>query len=367
MIPHRRAAAAFTLLGAALGLYAFACSVGDLDEHGKSCVDTCPSGLPCIAGVCGGAADGSVPSDGATGSDGSATADGGVEAGPPTDCPPGTCAAPAPAGWTGPFQIYDGNPANAPTCPVAAPIVALQANEDMNAPPAAQCSACTCGGAVGATCGKGQIAGSNGCSCAANEFAPATYCYTNLALTACGVGGTSLDAVVKPAVADGGTCPPDGGAATRPAVTWQRTQLGCMNGRTAAGGCSSGQICLPAPAAPFEHALCVAQDGDVGCPGAPYTAKRLLHKAMNDTRGCSACACGAASGVTCPTTITTYSDQNCITATGTLAVPGCAAFATYTAITVDVDAAVGGTCAPSGGAPTGTATPSQPVTVCCTP
>ena len=174
MIPHRRAAAAFTLLGAALGLYAFACSVGDLDEHGKSCVDTCPSGLPCIAGVCGGAADGSVPSDGATGSDGSATADGGVEAGPPTDCPPGTCAAPAPAGWTGPFQIYDGNPANAPTCPVAAPIVALQANEDMNAPPAAQCSACTCGGAVGATCGKGQIAGSNGCSCAANEFAPAT-------------------------------------------------------------------------------------------------------------------------------------------------------------------------------------------------
>jgi hypothetical protein len=363
MLP-RRAATALSLLGAALGLYAFACSVADLDEHGKSCVDTCPSGLPCIGGVCGGTADASITSEGGAGGDGA------VEAGPPTDCPPGTCAAPAPAGWTGPFQLYDGNPANAPTCPSAAPVVALQANEDIVTPPAAQCSTCTCGGVTGAKCGFALIAGSNTCTCPAADFTQASYfCYYSGAFTNCinPPGGSAAGVVVKPASADGGACPPDGGVATRPPVTWQRTQLGCMNGRTAAAGCSSGQICLPAPASPFEHGLCVAQDGDVGCPGAPYTVKRLFHKSTNDTRACTACSCGAASGVACPTTIKTFSDQNCINQTGTLPVTTCPDFATYTGVAIDVGAATGGSCTPTGGAPTGTAVPSQPVTVCCTP
>jgi hypothetical protein len=33
---------------------ASACQVPDLDERGKSCTSTCPGGLPCIQGVCGG-------------------------------------------------------------------------------------------------------------------------------------------------------------------------------------------------------------------------------------------------------------------------------------------------------------------------
>lgn len=32
-----------------------ACSVDDLDEQGKRCTSTCPSGLPCVDGICGGA------------------------------------------------------------------------------------------------------------------------------------------------------------------------------------------------------------------------------------------------------------------------------------------------------------------------
>jgi Tol biopolymer transport system component len=53
----RRALAALVCVAAGV-----ACAVGSLDESGKTCTDTCPSGLPCVDGVCGGpAADGAPP------------------------------------------------------------------------------------------------------------------------------------------------------------------------------------------------------------------------------------------------------------------------------------------------------------------
>ena len=70
---------------AAAGVYLVgsACQVADLDERGKACTGvTCPGGLPCVGGICGGSAvgDGGV----ATPGDGSVLlADGGVLVVPP--------------------------------------------------------------------------------------------------------------------------------------------------------------------------------------------------------------------------------------------------------------------------------------------
>lgn len=65
-------------LGALLALAAAmagACFVGQLDETGKTCTDTCPSGLPCINGRCGGVPD--ATADGpAAGDDGGETGTG---------------------------------------------------------------------------------------------------------------------------------------------------------------------------------------------------------------------------------------------------------------------------------------------------
>ncbi len=359
------------LVGAALCTAATfaACSVGDLDVRGKACGDTCPGGMPCIDGICGGASeggtlDGSVGADGQGGDAGPADGAPDVDPGPVPDCPPGSCVAPPPAGWTGPFQIYDGNPANVPACPARSPVVALAANADMNAPPAAQCSACSCGGATAATCGKALIG--PGCTACPTQTAPALYgCYYPGTVITCG-GSAATDALITPAAADGGSCPPDGGVATRPPVTWQRAQIACMNGNVSTSGCDGGRRCVPTPASPFESALCVMQDGDVGCPGAPYSSKRVVQKGTADTRGCSACTCGPATGIACPTTVTPYGDTNCMSATGApIAAPTCQSLSP--ALFISVGAPIGGSCTPSGVAPAGTVTPSMPVTVCCTP
>ncbi|HEY8029351.1 MAG TPA: hypothetical protein VIE38_07555, partial [Gaiellaceae bacterium] len=68
------AVAGFYLLGSA-------CQVADLDERGKSCIGTCPGGLPCVRGICGGTA---LDDGGVVLADGSVVlADGGVVVVPP--------------------------------------------------------------------------------------------------------------------------------------------------------------------------------------------------------------------------------------------------------------------------------------------
>jgi hypothetical protein len=53
--------------------------VPELDETGKSCTDSCPSGLPCIGGICGGSVSGEAGSDVVTGEGGVPDGDGGQD------------------------------------------------------------------------------------------------------------------------------------------------------------------------------------------------------------------------------------------------------------------------------------------------
>jgi hypothetical protein len=79
-------------LGSSVVLAVYACAVPYLDEKGKACTETCPSGLPCVRGICGGedVDSGNAPNDGgnpvadASSSSGDDAGDGGgIDAGPP--------------------------------------------------------------------------------------------------------------------------------------------------------------------------------------------------------------------------------------------------------------------------------------------
>jgi len=147
---------------------------------------------------------------------------------------------------------------------------------------------------------------------------------------ACGAGfGTDIAAgSASPTAADAtcgactcglpvsNVCAASGGDATLAAISWGQVGRACTPDLGAA--CANGGTCIAAAA---PRLLCIQQTGDAACPtGSPFATPYVLYGGVTDTRGCTACTCGNA---------------------------------------------VMGACTPSGGAPTGAATPSMPVTYCC--
>jgi hypothetical protein len=76
--------------------------------------------------------------------------------------------------------------------------------------------------------------------------------------------------------------------------------------------------CVTAPSTGFIAGLCIHHDGDMPCP-AGFADRHVFYSGVDDQRGCTPCTCGLSS-VACPT---------------------------------------------MGGAATGSATPTGPVTYCC--
>jgi hypothetical protein len=169
--------------------------------------------------------------------------DGLVDCADPTCASAAACVAAAPAGWTGHAVLYDGATAGAPTC--AAPFATdLMPGRAGLSAAVAVCSACTCG------------------------------------------------------PSNGGACPAAGGAKIVSAPMFARIGIGCAGGPAATVGCT-GTVCQPRPAPPFAAGLCVHQAGDVACPAGPFTDRHVFFAGVNDTRGCTACACGPAAGGAC--------------------------------------------------------------------
>jgi hypothetical protein len=130
-------------------------------------------------------------------------------------------------------------------------------------------------------------------------------------------------------------------------------------------GCTAGQVCAPAPAAPMEPRLCVFMAGDVACPNVGYSVRRTVYGGVVDNRGCTPCSCGTPTGVSCAATLQegcgqTGTVHDLPTVCGGLSDPG-----SVTLLAAPV--ASGGSCPADGGIPTGSAAPSSPTTVCCMP
>ena len=143
---------------------------------------------------------------------------------------------------------------------------------------------------------------------------------------------------------------------------WSEGALVCA-GAAGLPACSGG-VCAPVPASPLGAEHCVYKDGEEpGCP-LDYPNKTILYRGVNDTRSCSACNCGAPSGITCPTVISTFSNFDCSGAAYALAAGGCDN-GDYFAGAKFMNAPVGGTCQSVGGQPSGSVSPALPLTICC--
>jgi hypothetical protein len=312
--------------------------------------------------------------------------DGLADCADPTCAAVATCVAEVPADWTGYDHLFDGSGA-APACPSLFAQSATPGNSGLTADPAS-CGACACGAPANltcdmpdamfvqdATCGNAgnfvtqlSVPAAWDGTCTGTDFAPG-------GRNTCGNNGTSPcnAAVLADApVVTGGSCGASGGASTVTPSSFTGAGFACA-GAPHGGGCTGTEVCQPKPAAPFESGICIHHDGDVACPvGTPFTARHVFYTGVDDTRGCSACACGAPAGATCSATISVYASGSSCTGTpaATFAAGTCTNLAGNPQITVrkaTITAPTGGACPASGGAATGSATGTGATTYCCIP
>jgi hypothetical protein len=286
---------------------------------------------------------------------------GGVDAGPL--CPTGeVCVAGAPTGWSGPIEFYYASSAD-PSCP-ALTSVAFTGGTGLVAPPAT-CSSCTCGGAVSCTDPVLDFY-SDTCTTQCNTATASTTCGTML--NGCGTADPAY--VTAKSLPTAAGCAPSGQTPTK-TQSWTTNAEGCAPLGVAVA-CGTGQVCSPVASSSFT--TCVYQAGDVACPGGTYVNKQLIDTGVADTRTCTSCTCGAASGAACSGGAVIVGTTGTCSAGTLVAVPtACRSMGSFqlpASMTILENTAPkpnDATCASGGGQPTGTATATTPITVCCGP
>lgn len=287
--------------------------------------------------------------------------------------------APVP-GWLGPSLFAIGPYDDVPGCPDIAPNKGIEVYDGLSVPPlgcpVCQCEAsdtacsvptdwhasaakCSGAGAAQATPFPAPAAWSGDCT--TESAVPAgALCNGVACVQSVTVQAPTITAAPCAAVPIGGSAPPP--------VTWARRARECLPDDPATCP-EEPPACVPESG----FSMCVYQGADVPCPGSPYTERHLFHRAAEDHRSCSPCACGPPADNACITFVTAYSDAACGTVAGAIHVvsgegEGCfdvpAGFG-LAAKTAEVIAVQPGECEPSGGEPGGTAAPVLPVTVCC--
>lgn len=285
---------------------------------------------------------------------------------PPPSCDGNFACVPAvPAGWTGPLELYSGSQ-SPPAC--TTDFAQSVGGFDLLQAPPAMCG-CACGAST-ITCKPPVMDFFNSMTCGssvacASVFLTPGQCTTVDERSACNV--PLMDITLLPGGQSMSDCAPQGTVAV-PAYTWGLQARGCESTIAPAQvDCGSGQICAPKPEAGFDHQLCVGHAGDVACPGGGYGVKHRFFTSVVDTRACSACTCGPPSGGSCDFSVTSFTSSD-LTCSGGAITYGSSTKCAGVAQPADFRLTMfptNGSCGPSTSAPTGTATPTGPVTVCC--
>jgi hypothetical protein len=275
-----------------------------------------------------------------------------------------SCLPVPPDPWRGPFAIFEATgspPAPFPDCASDYPVMALRAFNNPVVTPA-RCS-CACGGAT------------NSCAPPKMELY-----LDNLCSIPCPVPDVTLGAACSSFEAPCGTDavyvyvdPTDGwfSGCSAPKATvdvdrtpWTSSAELCAVS-PASGACATGDVCVPPTGDSFEPGTyCVERDGLHGCPFRGYTVPHAAYYAtVTDTRGCTACTCNPP-GVYCEVELSTSNGTACESVSPFPFSTGCIP---ATGGLFDNGAPVDGAeCTPSGGAPTGDFTLTDPMTICCT-
>jgi len=288
-------------------------------------------------------------------------------------CFAGFACIPAPTvGWTGPVELWEGVvPGVPPTCAGAFPSDVYDGNATPTQPPDS-CSACACSSASGGACGAATVSFFDDSSCtmtcpdagATSAQLPVGACVNLTSYTStCATPSMTISAPAP----SGGSCSPSGGAAST--TPWAWTQLARVCGvptPTVPGGCTAPMVCAPRPAAQFDATVCVVLGGAQSCPAA-FPSKKTYYGSASDDRTCTACGCGAPSGASCTGTVKEYSGPSCNGSASTLGAPSACTPLSGKSEELTTATPSGGSCAPSGGQPTGSIDPTSPTTVCCAP
>jgi len=315
---------------------------------------------------------------GADSSDSAAVIDTGApDQGPPPSCVGGqTCVDPVPGGWAGPLALFvDVNPGGPPPQPAPCPpTYPMDVYDGVGLPtqPQDQCN-CTCATSTGGKCGSTTVTIYTNSSCTTscgNATDPTSCAYLN---NCAGYTGTYAIVPATP-VADAGSCKPSQ-TIVQPAWGWTQTSRTCQT-MTLGGACGTGGVCVNVPPSPFLPKVCLAQSGDVPCPGGTYSSKNVFYQGGNhvdDARGCSACTCQTPNTKCLGTAMTVFDVGTgpCdYTSYYNLVVDGgCQPLYTLSPYYVleSPPYVSPGSCQPTGGQPVGQITPLGPTTVCCQP
>jgi hypothetical protein len=318
--------------------------------------------------------------------------DGWIDCEDPLCQPAFACVPPVPSGWIGPVELWQAtNPATRPACDTGYGGTTRDGLGGFNAAPA-RCT-CTCT-ASGQVCSRGgTLFMQTNC---ANSCATVTPAANGACTPVAGACGSEGSFSLSSATPSGGTCTATS-STTVPPVSWATSERVCpYTGPTNnSGGCGgAGGSCVRAPtggAGGYGAGACVYSTADpppAACP-AGFTAGLPLtfYTSDTDTRGCAAsCACsGTPSNGGCSGTIDIYgnlADGGCTGAHDTYDAGGAPVCQCYGQTQCGTSDAVvlnnmpgfvqahyvvtPGTCGmPAQPAPTGSAVPTGPTTVCC--
>lgn len=301
--------------------------------------------------------------------DTSTTADGTSSGG--VDATTGEAACPAshscvavPPGWTGPVLLRESeDPEATPECPDGYPELEAVGGAELTAA-TAECG-CSCGEANGTTCALATTVHYWGTDPTCSNGTPLqSY---NLFTTVCNDLGATLPAnsyfQVEPVEVDGGSCAPQQTAVVGPAVYGELAST--CGGAELLEGCEGGDVCAPRATG---ESLCVWQDGDTDCPAGFDGERTLVHRTIDDARGCTECTCDDPVGLCDTATITMFANvcnppiSTLLDTTGECDLGSTGSVTRSAIFDVGLPNAF---CVASPAVATGAATPADPVTICC--
>jgi hypothetical protein len=295
-----------------------------------------------------------------SGSSGGPPPDEGTSTGAVDDPCQGTCAA-AFEGWSGPAVAHRAAGSEVPLqCDGDFAHEVADAFTSFTADPA-QCD-CSCGAAVGVSCGNGVTVHrySGNCIALQASYVAGPNCTDIPDIT------TDSTWRFETPTPSGGACDPSGDTALPQPRFLDRVRL-CEPEVAPAGTCDEGQ-CVPTPS-PEQGGLCYWAPGELECPIGERTL--LFDGSFEEGRSCGACECGA------PTGECVFENEDLVGAAfsvgncGGLGLVATFAADQCTMVTGDVSALIAAMptpdvdCAPSGGAPLGEAVPTGVTTMCC--
>jgi len=312
---------------------------------------------------------GEAGADGAGGGDASAHDAAGNDA-PASTCGL-ACETAPPAGWAGPvaLSVTPSSQGAAPACGSgfdATPAFDGFAGLTFTPP---TCSTCSCGSGAGVTCTGPTMSFFVDSACSTAAASPMT-----VSSTCVTTPFAAQYATLSSPTATGGTCASSGGAPTAAAPTWATVARACAPSAAPTGdGCTAGQVCAPAPAAPFSSRACVMQAGmATACPPEYPDGPQVFFSSVDDQRGCTPCECAGPTGAQCTIAAPAVDisvTPSCSVSAGSLDAPSpCVMFQGLEFVNLASPLTLGnpGTCAlTGGGAPTGVATQSGPTSFCC--